>query len=229
MSLDCCSAGWIEVRRAGASVSADRGAAAAHAASWERRTMAARASRAGRLGRGRRPRGSFRSSTSRAAACRSGPVSEAHVDAGGMEGDRQADRRIHGGPSRSPLWPSRCWPRCAARDTRSRPAARARTSRVEGLDWRRVVPGVRLRLGDEALIEVTSYTTPCWKNSAGSATASPDRMAPGAASGREPRLRPRAAARPVAHGRCNELIEETAAERVRRQQPKTFRWPRDFA
>ena len=26
-----------------------------------------------------------------------------------------------------------------------------------------------------------------------------------------------------------ELIVETAAERVRRQQPKTFRWPRDFA
>ena len=32
---------------------------------------------------------------------------------------------------------------------------------VSGLDWDAVVPGVRLRLGDEVLVEVTRYTTPC--------------------------------------------------------------------
>jgi MOSC domain-containing protein YiiM len=32
---------------------------------------------------------------------------------------------------------------------------------VAGIDWGQVVPGVRLRLGDEVLVEVTRYTTPC--------------------------------------------------------------------
>ena len=34
---------------------------------------------------------------------------------------------------------------------------------VSGVDWRLVVPGSRLWLGDDVLIEVTEYTTPCWK------------------------------------------------------------------
>jgi MOSC domain-containing protein YiiM len=32
---------------------------------------------------------------------------------------------------------------------------------VASLSWDQVVPGVRLRLGDEVLVEVTRYTTPC--------------------------------------------------------------------
>jgi MOSC domain-containing protein YiiM len=40
---------------------------------------------------------------------------------------------------------------------------------VAGLDWSRVVPGSRLRLGRDVLLEVTRYTTPC-TNIAGSFT-----------------------------------------------------------
>ena len=32
---------------------------------------------------------------------------------------------------------------------------------VEGIDWGLVAPGARLRLGDEVVLEVTSFTSPC--------------------------------------------------------------------
>ena len=32
---------------------------------------------------------------------------------------------------------------------------------VEGIDWDLVVPGARISLGDEVLLEVTDYTSPC--------------------------------------------------------------------
>ncbi|MDP9200654.1 MAG: MOSC domain-containing protein [Gemmatimonadota bacterium] len=32
---------------------------------------------------------------------------------------------------------------------------------VEGIDWGVVVPGARLRLGEEVLLEVASFTRPC--------------------------------------------------------------------
>jgi MOSC domain-containing protein YiiM len=32
---------------------------------------------------------------------------------------------------------------------------------VEGIDWDLVVPGTRIRVGEEVLLEVTSYTSPC--------------------------------------------------------------------
>jgi MOSC domain-containing protein YiiM len=32
---------------------------------------------------------------------------------------------------------------------------------VEGIDWDSVVPGTRIRLGEEVLLEVAEYTYPC--------------------------------------------------------------------
>jgi MOSC domain-containing protein YiiM len=32
---------------------------------------------------------------------------------------------------------------------------------VEGVDWDLVVPGVRINLGEEVVLEVASFTTPC--------------------------------------------------------------------
>ena len=34
---------------------------------------------------------------------------------------------------------------------------------IEGLDWKAVSPGRRLLLGEEVLVEVTRFTTPCFK------------------------------------------------------------------
>ena len=43
----------------------------------------------------------------------------------------------------------------------SRPASVGENVTVCGLDWRRLEPGSRLALGDEAVIAVTRYTSPC--------------------------------------------------------------------
>jgi MOSC domain-containing protein YiiM len=32
---------------------------------------------------------------------------------------------------------------------------------VEGIDWNLVVPGMRIKVGDEVLLEVASFTSPC--------------------------------------------------------------------
>lgn len=41
------------------------------------------------------------------------------------------------------------------------PGAIGENVTVAGIDWEKVVPGARLRLGPDLEIEVTSYTTPC--------------------------------------------------------------------
>ncbi len=158
------------------------------------------------------------------------PVAEAHVDAGGMEGDRQADRRIHGGPDRALcLFAVEVLATLRAEGHPIAPGCAGENITTEGLDWRLVVPGARLRLGSEAEIEITSYTTPCWKNARWFRDGDPDRMRqeqhPGESRVYARVLRPGL----LRTGDPIELIEETAAERVRRQQPRTFRWPRDFA
>ncbi|MFL5582656.1 MAG: MOSC domain-containing protein [Gemmatimonadaceae bacterium] len=95
------------------------------------------------------------------------PVEEAWARAEGLEGDRQRDRRFHGGPQRALCLYSA--ERIEALRAEGHPIAPGTTGEnvtVAGLDWDRVVPGVRLRLG-AALVEVTSFTTPC-KNIRGS-------------------------------------------------------------
>jgi MOSC domain-containing protein YiiM len=157
-------------------------------------------------------------------------VAEAWVDAGGMAGDRQADRRIHGGPDRALcLYAVEVLAGLRAEGHPIAPGCAGENLTTEGLDWRRVVPGVRLRLGADALVEITSYTTPCWKNARWFRDGDPQRMSQAEHPG-ESRVYARVL-RPglVRTGDPVELVEETAAERVRRQQPKTFRWPRDFA
>src|SRR5919199_1112854 len=57
-------------------------------------------------------------------------------------------------------------PKLAVREALLTPAGlegdRQRDLRFHGgLDWRGLEPGARLALGDEALVEVTRYTSPC--------------------------------------------------------------------
>ncbi|HVE79164.1 MAG TPA: MOSC domain-containing protein [Gemmatimonadaceae bacterium] len=95
------------------------------------------------------------------------PVERARVTRGGVEGDRQRDRRFHGGPDRAvSLYSAE---RIEALRAEGHPIAAGTTGEnvtVAGVDWQAVVPGARLRLGD-VLVEVTAYATPC-KNIRGS-------------------------------------------------------------
>ena len=89
------------------------------------------------------------------------PVEEAWAGAEGLEGDRQRNRRFHGGPMRALCLYS--VERIEALRAEGHPIAPGTTGEnvtVAGLDWDQVVPGVRLRVGG-ALVEVTSFTSPC--------------------------------------------------------------------
>jgi MOSC domain-containing protein YiiM len=89
-------------------------------------------------------------------------VREAFLDANGLEGDRQRDLRFHGGPERALcLFPLELILELQAEGHPVFPGSVGENVTVAGLEWPRVEPGTRLSLGDEALVEITSYTSPC--------------------------------------------------------------------
>ena len=94
-----------------------------------------------------------------------------------MQGDRQADLRAHGGPSRAVcLYSFEVIERLRAEGTSDRAGATGENVTVGALDWSLVVPGVEMRLGNEVLLEVTAYATPCWKNARWFRDGDADRM-----------------------------------------------------
>jgi MOSC domain-containing protein YiiM len=93
------------------------------------------------------------------------------VGVSGVEGDRQATPEVHGGPDRAVLMFS--LDQILALQAEGHPiypGAVGENVTVVGLDWERVVPGVQLRLGNEVLLEVTRFASPC-KTIAGAFTA----------------------------------------------------------
>ncbi len=152
------------------------------------------------------------------------PVPEASVRLHGMEGDAHVSAS-HQGPDRA-LCLYSVEVIEALRDDGHNvfPGSTGENITVSGLEWKRIVPGARLRLGDEVLIEVSSYTSPCWKNAHWFADGDVDHMSQQSNPGRS-----RVCARVLEEGRVRtgdpvELIEESAATRAWRQQPRTIRW-----
>ncbi|HEV7892459.1 MAG TPA: MOSC domain-containing protein [Pyrinomonadaceae bacterium] len=89
-------------------------------------------------------------------------VREAFLDANGLEGDKQRDLRFHGGPERALcLFPLELILELQAEGHPVFPGSVGENVTVAGLEWSRVEPCTRLSLGDEALVEITSYTSPC--------------------------------------------------------------------
>ena len=89
-------------------------------------------------------------------------IGEARVYVDGMEGDRQKNLKYHGGPDRALCLYSA--ERIEALRAEGHPIAPGTTGEnltISGLDWLRVAPGVRLRLGNDVLIEITSFADPC--------------------------------------------------------------------
>jgi MOSC domain-containing protein YiiM len=95
------------------------------------------------------------------------PVVEAAITTEGVEGDRQRDRRFHGGPDRAvTLFSSE---RIAALRAEGHSIVAGSTGEnltLSGIDWSRATPGARVEIGD-ARLEITRYATPC-ANIAGS-------------------------------------------------------------
>ncbi len=96
------------------------------------------------------------------------PVREALLTTDGLEGDRQAHPLIHGGPERALcLYALERILELQAEGHPIYPGSIGENVTVVGLNWQALEPGARLALGDEALVEITSYTKPC-KNIAAS-------------------------------------------------------------
>ena len=79
-----------------------------------------------------------------------------------MAGDAQRDLEHHGGPDRALcLFPMELIRTLQAEGHPIAPGQIGENLTVEGLDWDTVAPGVRLLLGEDVLVEVTRYTSPC--------------------------------------------------------------------
>jgi MOSC domain-containing protein YiiM len=89
------------------------------------------------------------------------PRPSARVETEGVEGDRQRDRRYHGGPDRAVSLYS--LERVQALQAEGHPIAPGTTGEnltIGGLDWSAVGPGGRVGVG-EVLLEVTKPAHPC--------------------------------------------------------------------
>ena len=91
-----------------------------------------------------------------------GRVNDAKVSRLGLLGDTQNDKKHHGGPERAVCVYS--LERIHALQQEGHPidvGTAGENVTLEGVDWDLVVPGARIKLGDEVVLEVASFTSPC--------------------------------------------------------------------
>lgn len=90
------------------------------------------------------------------------PVREAELTPTGLDCDRQAHLKIHGGPERA-LCLYALEQITALQDEGHPiyPGSIGENVTIVGLDWKTLAPGHRLALGDEVIIEISSYAGPC--------------------------------------------------------------------
>ena len=89
-------------------------------------------------------------------------VDDAKVSRLGLLNDAHNDTKGHGGPERAVC--VYALERIRALQSEGHPidvGTAGENVTVEGIDWGLVAPGARLRLGDEVVLEVTSFTSPC--------------------------------------------------------------------
>ena len=91
------------------------------------------------------------------------PVFEALVTPDGVDGDRQRDRRFHGGPDRAVVLFSLDVIRALQREGHLiAPGTTGENLTISGLDWATIAPGDVLTIGDVRL-HITKYANPCYK------------------------------------------------------------------
>lgn len=92
------------------------------------------------------------------------PVLEAKITAQGVEGDRQRNLKVHGGPYRAVcLYSLEVIQALQAEGHPIAPGTTGENITVAGIDWLSVRPGDRFSMGP-VLVEVLSYTAPCRHN-----------------------------------------------------------------
>lgn len=80
----------------------------------------------------------------------------------GVEGDRQRNLRVHGGPERAVcIFSVERILDLQAEGHPIFPGAIGENLTLSGLDWAQVAPGTRFYIGSSVVLEVTRYTVPC--------------------------------------------------------------------
>jgi len=90
------------------------------------------------------------------------PVPEARITVEGVAGDRQRNREVHGGVDRAVCLISlEVIEALQAEGHTIKPGSSGENLTIAGLDWPRLKPGDRLRIGDAVRLEIVKYTEPC--------------------------------------------------------------------
>lgn len=90
------------------------------------------------------------------------PVPSASVTRLGIMGDAQRDRENHGGPARAvSLYSLERIEALRAEGHPISPGSTGENLTIAGLDWERLQPGHRLRIGEWVELELTDYVVPC--------------------------------------------------------------------
>ena len=90
------------------------------------------------------------------------PVSEAKVSKVGVEGDRQRNLKVHGGPDRAVcLFSVDLIERMQDEGHSIDAGSTGENLTLAGLAWDRLEPGITLKIGPEVQLEVASYCAPC--------------------------------------------------------------------
>jgi MOSC domain-containing protein YiiM len=89
-------------------------------------------------------------------------VSGAQVSRSGLVNDAQDDKKNHGGPERAVCLYA--LERIRSLQMEGHPidiGTAGENVTIEGIDWHQIVPGATIKIGDEVLLEVASFTNPC--------------------------------------------------------------------
>ncbi|HLZ33954.1 MAG TPA: MOSC domain-containing protein [Nitrospira sp.] len=90
------------------------------------------------------------------------PVPEAKVTEEGVAGDRQRNLKVHGGADRAVcLFSLELIERLQNEGHSIDPGFAGENLTLAGLDWEKLGPGVRLSIGPEVRLAITSYCAPC--------------------------------------------------------------------
>ena len=89
-------------------------------------------------------------------------VRQAEITELGLNGDDHKFPDIHGGPERAVcLFSLERILELQSEGHPIFPGAVGENITISGIDWDEIIPGQQLTLGDEVLLEITSYTSPC--------------------------------------------------------------------
>lgn len=93
------------------------------------------------------------------------PVLEAKITKQGVEGDRQRNLKVHGGPDRAVcLFSLELIERLQDEGHSIGPGSSGENLTLAGLTWEEVSPGIRVTIGPDVRLEIASYCAPCELN-----------------------------------------------------------------